>query len=60
MASRKRVNPRFRIAAIYPSVNLQPLIKIPKIDTQHPAPKNEISKWLVVSRMEKNYNTIYK
>jgi hypothetical protein len=47
------------IAAIYPSVNLQPLIKIPKIDTQHPAPKNEISKWLVVSRMEKNYNTIY-
>jgi len=32
--SRKRANPRFRVAAIYPSVNLQPLIKIPKLDTQ--------------------------
>jgi hypothetical protein len=28
-------NSRFQIAAIYPSVNLQPFIKIPKIDTQH-------------------------
>ena len=35
MASRKRANPRFRIAAIYPSVNIQPLIKNIKIDTQH-------------------------
>lgn len=34
IASRKWANPRFRIAAIYPSVNLQPFIKIPK-DTQH-------------------------
>jgi hypothetical protein len=36
-ASRKRANPRFRVAAIYPSVNLQPLIQIPKLDTQHTA-----------------------
>jgi hypothetical protein len=35
MASRKGANPRFRIAAIYPSVNIQPLIKNIKIDTQH-------------------------
>ena len=33
MASRKRDNPRLRIAAIYPPVNIQPLIKIQKIDT---------------------------
>ena len=33
--NRKRANPRFRIAAIYPSVNIQPLMKTPKIDIQH-------------------------
>ena len=32
--NRKRANPRFRIAAIYPSVNIQPLMKTPKIDIQ--------------------------
>ena len=43
MANRKRANPIFRMAAIYPYVNLQPLIKIQKIDAQHSAQKNEIS-----------------
>jgi hypothetical protein len=33
--NRKRANPRFRIAAIYPSVNIQPLMKTLKIDIQH-------------------------
>ena len=38
MTNRKWANLRFRIATIYPSVNIQPLMKTPKIDIQHPAP----------------------
>jgi hypothetical protein len=37
MASREQAN--HLIAPIYRSVNLQPLIKIPKTDKQHPNPK---------------------
>jgi hypothetical protein len=45
MANRKRANHRFRIAARYLFVNIPPLMKIPKIDTQHPGPKNEIDQF---------------
>ena len=41
-ASQKRANPRFRIAAIYPSVNIQPLMKIPKLDIQHGARTHDL------------------
>jgi hypothetical protein len=37
MANRKQAN--YRIAPIYRSVNLQPLIKIPKTDKQDYTPK---------------------
>jgi hypothetical protein len=45
MANRKRANTRFRIAAIYPSVNIQPLIKTPKINTLQ---KFELSTLVVI------------
>jgi hypothetical protein len=51
--NRKRANPRFRIAAIYPSVNIQPLMKTPKIDIQHHAccSKNDVANfWLLLLR----------
>ena len=41
----KRVVSPFPFAARYLFVNIPPLMKIPKIDTQHPGPKNEISKF---------------
>jgi hypothetical protein len=60
MANRKRANTRFRIAAIYPSVNIQPLIKIPKIDTLQ---KIELSTLVVIGTdcrgsCKSNYHTI--
>ena len=60
----KRANTRFRIAAINPSVNIQPLIKIPKIpqnvDTLQ---KFELSTLVVIGTdcigsSKSNYHTI--
>ena len=60
MPNRKQANTRFRIAAIYPSVNIQPLIKIPKIDTLQ---KFELSTLVVIGTdcrgsCKSNYHTI--
>ena len=59
--NRKRANPRFRIAAIYPSVNIQPLMKTPKIDIQQLilVLKTLIIVWYMLTSNICNNNPVY-